>query len=660
MSSWNKRHSEISGALALLPERRSTPASRPDALLHQTILRCIELETARKELPPNLRRISSNSLSIRDFRSLATLSSSGPFNQVELVTPASSLTGKPPDLGNKVYVVKTVDRRWAFRMRRQQSIVNELAVLRLSRTELIGSPRIPRLVASFLSPTSFHLVLSHASGGDLWSLLEASMEEKDPSGDEGLPEEWVRVWIAELVDAVEWLHDHHWAHRDIKPHNLLLLSTGHLQLTDFGSVAPLSPASPSSGTATNVILRKNALALVGTPDYIAPEVLRFAERIAEESHDFDSSCFREDEDERAYGAEVDWWACGIVLYELLYGRAPFFAEGIAETYERIIDFQEYLDVPTTTSVSQEARDFIALLLVEPGDRPTAQEIKRHRWFRGVNWSKLRDGTPPYQPPSFVPPPLSPSNSFSHERQSSASSFTTFSNSFFSSPGLSILRPSPSTLEGAKKDETEYWEGAQLGGLATLPPPDEFESTTSPVDSRTATPGPPQSSPRRLAPSQPPLPIKDVSRFSYETPARPFRDPRFFQSTAPRSSQAGGGTPQTGSSARSRRPMSDVDAWKEMQEHAWHVGTSTKKKLGTRGSAGDSNSERQRAQGGGGAAGERGRSASARDESFEDQEEGEQELGSLEARHEEMVKELEEMGKKYGSLFELAHKEGKTA
>jgi serine/threonine protein kinase len=112
---------------------------------------------------------------------------------------------------------------------------------------------------------------------------------------------------------------------DIKPHNLLLLSSGHLQLTDFGSAAPLFTSASVSASNSSTsrlpfearsIPRKFAVALVGTPDYIAPEVLRYAERIAEESNDFDTTAWRESEEERAYGCEVDWWAVGVVLYEV--------------------------------------------------------------------------------------------------------------------------------------------------------------------------------------------------------------------------------------------------------------------------------------------------------------------------------------------------------
>ncbi|GAA5829630.1 hypothetical protein JCM5353_003106 [Sporobolomyces roseus] len=617
MESWAERRNDIVTTLSQLASPQSTPASS-DQLLHQTILRSQDLQAARKELPPNLGRIASNSLSIDDFRSISTLSTSGPFNRVELVIPESSLTGRPVKPG-KCFVVKTVDRRWAFRMRQQQSIAHEIAVLRLSSASSDSdseSARIPLLVASFLTSTSIHLVLSHASGGDLWTLLESSLVGKEDLN-EALSEEWVRYWLAEVLDCVEWLHSKGWAHRDIKPHNLLLLSSGHLQLTDFGSASPLSSDLHS-------ISKKYALALVGTPDYIAPEILRYAEQIAEESNDFESSCWRESEQERAYGKEVDLWSCGVVVYELLFGKAPFFAEEISETYERIINFRKYLAIPQNTSVSEEARDLISKLLVEPDERPSISTLKQHPWFRNMDWSKLRSTPPPYAPPHFVPPSVSPSTSPSHPNPQSNASFTTFSQSFFSSPGLSILRPSPSTLEGARKEERKYWEASEMGGLTTLPPADTFRFSLSASDEPLAQVRPLTSPPLNKL-------VRDFSRLSYETPARSVRN---------RFEGVNGSAPP--SSGRSRRLISDVEAWKEMQEHAWEVGVSAKK---TRSSNVKKKSEENlmsgmKAKDGGPDSG-RGN-----------------ELGKLEERHGDMVRDLEEMGKKYGKLFELAAKEEK--
>ncbi|GAA6058636.1 hypothetical protein JCM10212_004047 [Sporobolomyces blumeae] len=683
MASWSERRSEIERQLAVGPERPQDPACSLDERLHRTLLRIQALETSRKVVPSNLKEIAATSLSIDDFWSISTLSSSGPFNRVELVVPTSALTGtRAPS--RVTYVVKTVDRRWAFRMRQQQSVMHELAVLRLGSHRTAASDstrpsprRIPQLYASFVSSTSFHLVLSHATGGDLWSILEAAQNDSCDGRPVGLPETWVRRWTAELVDAVEWLHSEGWAHRDIKPHNLLLLADGHLQLTDFGSAAPAScdssrPPSTTRSRLDTTIARKYALTLVGTPDYIAPEVLRYAERVAQESTDFEDNHVSRlhDDESRAYGFEVDWWACGVVVYELLFGQAPFYAEEIGETYERIVGHERHLSIPADTAISRSARQFVETLLVSADQRPSSAEIKAHPWFLDVDWATLRTVPPPYTPPPFEPPDLSASASSSRPPQSTTS-FTTFSASFFSSPGLSILRPSPSTQEGVRNEERKFWEAREIGGCTTLPRVDCFDSSDASTQA-----GGDRRLPRPTAVpfESPPLVVDSTARsaLSYETPARP-RFPYLDGSSArPRTTAtwdgSGGSAPPPPSSVkRSRRFITDVEAWKEMQEHAWEVGTSARKaKAGaaTRDDGGTSGTHEQArptrmlfddvARTGGAST----RSKEVTKEVTKEargRRDDDEPLGRLEARQQDMVRDLDEMGKKYGNLFELAAK-----
>ncbi|GAA5873568.1 hypothetical protein JCM1840_005963 [Sporobolomyces johnsonii] len=525
-------------------------------------------------------------------------------------------------------------------MRQQQSLLHELAILRLGSSSFPPSSsshhsRIPRLIASFLSPTSFHLVLAHAPGGDLWTLLEQQMDGKDPSCGEGLPEEWVRSWMRELVEAVEWLHEAGWAHRDIKPHNLLLLANGHLQLTDFGSAAPLTSFPSTSATSPpsySSIARKYCLALVGTPDYIAPEVLHYAERVAEDSTDFDAATAEEYGEERAYGGEVDWWACGVVMYELLFGQAPFFAETIPETYERIVDWSDHLTFPASSSVSRDAEGFIRSLLVSAPDRPSVSTLKTSAWLHPPNQTSR--SSPAYLPPPFQPPSLSLAHS-TRSHQPSMTSFTTFSASFFSSPGLSILRPSPSTVDAAKKEEGRYWEAAAWGGCVELPDVGEFEvdagESEAPHQAEQQSHVPP--------PAKPSEPSFGSPRWAYETPARPLRRP------PPSGTDASGDAPR--SSGRSRRMLSDVEAWKEMQEYAWEVGMTAKRKVPQR----IDRSAHQQPQP------PTPMVLLRREEVVSPGQEKEKRvIGSLEKRQKEMVEKLEEMDRKYKGLFELAAKE----
>ncbi|BGP38654.1 hypothetical protein JCM10450v2_002604 [Rhodotorula kratochvilovae] len=523
--------------------------------------------------------------------------------------------------------MKTIERRWGFRMRAHQHIRHELAVLRLSRlTDSDG--RIPHLVASFLSPSSFHLVLSHSAGGDLWTVLEQRNEGAEPGQEKGLPEEWVKGWMAELVDAVDWLHGSGWAHRDIKPQNLLLDAAGHLQLTDFGSSAPLTPGTTS-------IARKHCRVLLGTPDYIAPEVLKHAERVfreeEEDDEEADASAFgtdakrgERDQEEHAYGAEVDWWACGVVMYELLFGCTPFFTEEISETYERIVHWQEHLRFPADTAVSASAQALISSLLVAAEARPTASSLRSLDWFSPVRWEVIRRTPPAYTPPPFAAPSLS-SDSFARSHRSLAQSSFDYT-SFFSSPGLSILRPSPRTAGGAQTEEQEYWAAHEWGGLTTLPAADAFLSSASPAALVTS-PAPSVAAPV-------PTSARPASN-AFSTPRRPLSRLTHLSTGAP-PPHTGAGTPRTGS-ARSRRVVSGMDAWREMQEHAWSVGRSAAKGAGAMPTP-----VRGRGAGESGTGSPGGR------------------ITGLQRRQEEVVQQLDRIDEKYRGLFALAAKEGSAA
>ncbi|GAA5836154.1 hypothetical protein JCM9279_002211 [Rhodotorula babjevae] len=602
-----------------------------------------------RDQPPPLKKLKTAALAVDDFPPLSTLSSSGSFARVELVRPASALTGVSNGPTSTVLVMKTVDKRWAFRMRAHQQIRHELAVLRLSRSTATAG-RIPSLVASFLSPTSFHLVLSHAPGGDLWTVLERQNDGVDAGAEQGLPEEWVRGWMAELVDAVAWLHGEGWAHRDIKPQNLLLDADGHLQLTDFGSSAPLLPGMTS-------IARKHCRVLLGTPDYIAPEVLKHAERVyreeEEDEEEQDRSAFgprdeikrERDEEERAYGVEVDWWACGVVLYELLFGRTPFFADEISDTYERIVHWSEHLELPQQVGVSMAARATISSLLVAAENRPFVSTIKALAWFNGIDWERLRTTTAAYVPPPFLPPARTSSDSFARSHSTSTAQSFDFT-SFFSSPGLSILRPSPRTTSAAQSDESEYWLAREWGGLTTLPRADAFAppspstrtAPAAPLDDKLAAVARPD---RAARPRPPPS-------AAFSTPARPLS--RLVHLSGHPSGTMTPRSSGSGSSARSRRVVSGMDAWREMQEHAWTVGRSAKKAPSAHAAGG-----RPLAATSGTAAAAIGSAGSAEPAARAVGEAGtpSRKINGLQRRQEDVVDELDRLEEKYRGLFELA-------
>lgn len=199
----------------------------------------------------------------------------------------------------------------------------------------LKSPDIIPVLGQFYDRQNVYLVLESAPDGDLEAALARQPARR-------IDERRAALIVAAVARALRYCHAQGVAHRDVKPGNVLLGPGPRVRLADFGLAAKVS-----------LIPHKSLTARVGTPDYVAPELLATGDE--------------------GYGSAVDMWALGVMLYELLVGRAPFFEDDMSETYQRIAraDYAFPLDVP----MSHEARSLIrALLQLDARNRPTPAAV----------------------------------------------------------------------------------------------------------------------------------------------------------------------------------------------------------------------------------------------------------------------------------------------
>lgn len=263
----------------------------------------------------------------------------------------------------EVFLAEKIDsgKLFALKVLRKDQILGN-NILKYAFTErnilsLINHHYIVKLNCAFQTPEKLVFVMEYCPGGDLKQHL---------AREKCFSEAKARFYIAEILLALEELHQHGIIFRDLKPENVVLDHEGHAKLTDFG----LSKEGMSEG--------QKAESFCGSISYLAPEILR------KTGHD----------------RTVDWYLLGAVLYEMLVGTPPYYSNNNEELFNNI----QKGKLLFPKNISEKAKDLIKMLLHrDPKKRigsgkNDSEEIKRHKFFEGVDWADFSNKRVP--PPEF--------------------------------------------------------------------------------------------------------------------------------------------------------------------------------------------------------------------------------------------------------------------
>ncbi|PWZ01971.1 hypothetical protein BCV70DRAFT_54197 [Testicularia cyperi] len=298
--------------------------------------------------PPSSKR----KIGLDDFNFLAVLGK-GNFGKVMLAEEKRS--------GN-LYAIKVLKKEFIIENDEVESTKSEKRVFLAAARE--RHPFLLGLHSCFQTTTRVYFVMEYISGGDL--MLHIQREPFTPRR--------AKFYAAEVLLALEYFHKQGIIYRDLKLDNILLTLDGHIKVADYG----LCKEEMWYGNTTSTFC--------GTPEFMAPEILL----------------------EQRYGRAVDWWAFGILIYEMLLGQAPFRGDDEDEIFDAILEDEPLypLHMPADSVSILEK-----LLTRDPtrrlGSGPTdAEEIKNHPFFRDVNWDDMFHKR---VPPPFCPTLKNPSD-----------------------------------------------------------------------------------------------------------------------------------------------------------------------------------------------------------------------------------------------------------
>lgn len=300
------------------------------------------LSTANIPSSSSLNSIKTSEVTLEDFEILKNLGS-GASGEIYLVRKKSS---------QKMYALKVIKKQEVSKKNQQEYTWNELIILQKNEC-----PYIVNLRYSFQDEHHLFLVMDFLQGGDLFFHLR---KEKR------FNEETSAFYAAEILCALDYLHENHFLYRDLKPENILFDLKGHIKLIDFGLSKRLS--------IEKGIYKCNTL--IGTPEYVAPEILLG----------------------NKYDKSADLWDLGCVLYEMLLGKPAFYSSNVKEIFRKIVE--DEIDFDEIGYPSPAAKEvLLGLLEKNPKKRMISENLKKCEFFKNIDWDKMKNGLeePPFKP-----------------------------------------------------------------------------------------------------------------------------------------------------------------------------------------------------------------------------------------------------------------------